>query len=157
MYLGTSFIVWNVIGDYIQAALSVTSCGNTGLLHSSSLIGRNDEPSKFNQRSKCRDAIDRVPTCCPLAHGKWSIFGYVAGQVFAQQARLYFDASAIGDFVFKDWMGNHFLHTLLKFFQEEPFGGLGHAIAIQFQDKVALGKLAIIQQAEHHRIDDDRP
>src|SRR5947209_13268250 len=128
MYLGTSFIVWNVIGDYIQAALSVTSCGNTGLLHSSSLIGRNDEPSKFNQRSKC----------CLLAHGKWSIFGYVAGQVFAQQARLYFDASAIGDFVFKDWMGNHFLHTLLKFFQEEPFGGLGHAIAIQLQDKIAL-------------------
>src|ERR1700694_2186673 len=110
MHLGTPFIVWNVIGDYIQAALPAASSGNTGLLHSS----------------------------LPLAHGKWSIFGYVAGQVFAQQSRLYFDASSIGDFVLKDWMDNHFLHTLLKFFQEEPFGGLGHAIAIQFQDKIAL-------------------
>ena len=47
-------------------------------------------------------------------------------------------------------MDDDFLHALLKFFEKEPFSGISHAVAVQFQDKVLWFELPVVEQAEYY-------
>src|SRR5690349_11571146 len=73
---GAPFIVRDVVGDDVQAALPAASYSDAVLLHA----------------------------VLSSAHDKGGVFCYFAGQVFTEHSDLEFNAAAVGYFILKDWM-----------------------------------------------------